>query len=189
MSAAGCHRARRAPLAGLLLMVTALATAADTPRPAAGDPVLTAMEARRGDPEAQHRLALMYLRGEGVEADQAWAVTWLRRAAASGHRAAAERLARIYREAGLEPPPGLVNEAGRAPARAPAPGSPQAELEAGLPDEERKAIAAARRQGISVYFGEQGANAGERAAGAPARRARVEEVDPETGRRLPPVID
>ena len=35
--------------------------------------------AEAGDPAAQYRLGEMYLKGQGIKKDEAWAVTWLRR--------------------------------------------------------------------------------------------------------------
>ena len=67
--------------------------------------------AQAGDAQAQFKLATMYERGIGVAADDSWAVTWYRRAAAQGHAEANSRLVEIYAEAGIERPTITVAEA------------------------------------------------------------------------------
>lgn len=57
------------------------------------------------DAAAKFELAQRYLVGEGVEPDEAMAITLLRAAAGEGHVQARERLAQIYRAAGLPVPP------------------------------------------------------------------------------------
>lgn len=55
--------------------------------------------ARRGVPEAQFRLADMYLTGQGgVAHDDAKAARWLRAAAEQGHTGAQTILAEMYRD-------------------------------------------------------------------------------------------
>lgn len=144
-------RSRAAVLAALL----ALATGA---RSETVEQLLEA--ARRGEVDAQYQLGLRYLEGRGVELDQDWAVTWLRRAAAGGHVDALTRLEALGREAGVDPTP-------RAPAAPLPPLSPaQQAMEAALPEEERRAIDLARRLGIFVYFGQDPAGKPETEAAA-----------------------
>lgn len=64
---------------------------------------LTAM-ADAGDAGAQAKLALMYLKGEGVKADQGAAFRWSRAAALSGQPVAQYLLGALYREGGAVPP-------------------------------------------------------------------------------------
>lgn len=47
--------------------------------------------AKNGDPAAQHQLGLLYISGQGVEADYIQAHTWLNIAATGGSRAAADK--------------------------------------------------------------------------------------------------
>lgn len=54
------------------------------------------VRAYKGDPEAQYQLGMTYLRGVGVEANQKFAVEWLRMAATQGHLAAQLALADCY---------------------------------------------------------------------------------------------
>ena len=61
--------------------------------------------AEAGDPAAQYRLGEMYLMGQGIKKDDAWAITWLRRAARQGHADAERDLEAIYKKEGLRPPP------------------------------------------------------------------------------------
>lgn len=50
----------------------------------------------KGDSKAQHKLAFMYLRGEGVPRDGTKAVEWFRKAAEQGHIRAQYNLAILY---------------------------------------------------------------------------------------------
>ncbi|WP_373988058.1 TonB family protein [Duganella sp. BuS-21] len=52
--------------------------------------------AERGDPEAQFKLALIYLNSQGVTQDLAEARKWLHKAASQNHAAAQLALARLY---------------------------------------------------------------------------------------------
>lgn len=54
------------------------------------------VRAYKGDPEAQYQLGMTYLKGVGVEANQKFAVEWLRMAATQGHLAAQLALADCY---------------------------------------------------------------------------------------------
>jgi TPR repeat protein len=57
-----------------------------------------------GDPQAQFELANRYLAGDGVQPDEAMAITLYREAARAGHEPARERLSSIYADAGLPMP-------------------------------------------------------------------------------------
>ena len=98
----------RHPLLGPLLLAIGLvlchgpSAAADDESRKQGLETLQAA-AETGDPEAQYRLGLRYLHGEGIPADEAWAITWLRRAAAAGQQQAAQELARLYQRNGVSP--------------------------------------------------------------------------------------
>jgi len=98
----------RHPLLGPLLLAIGLvlchgpSAAADDESRTQGVETLQAA-AETGDPEAQYRLGLRYLHGEGIPADEAWAITWLRRAAAAGQEKAAQELARLYQRNGISP--------------------------------------------------------------------------------------
>ncbi len=98
----------RHSLLGPLLLAIGLvlspgpSTAADEKPPMQGLETLQAA-AEAGDAEAQYRLGLRYLHGEGIPADEAWAITWLRRAAAAGQEKAAQELARLYQRNGVSP--------------------------------------------------------------------------------------
>ncbi len=54
--------------------------------------------AERGNPEAQHRLDMAYMEGEGVPKDHVAAAKWFRRAADKGHRDAQFQLGVMYRD-------------------------------------------------------------------------------------------
>lgn len=60
-------------------------------------------KAGAGDAEAQYRLGMACLRGDGRDADEAAGVRWLKSAAAQNHQPAEVQLGRMYREGnGLE---------------------------------------------------------------------------------------
>lgn len=71
-----------------------------TPKPSLAR--LTAM-ADAGDAEAQAKLAMIYLKGDGVAADQGAALRWGRAAALSGQPVAQYLLGALYREGGPVP--------------------------------------------------------------------------------------
>ena len=54
------------------------------------------VRAYKGDPEAQYQLGMIYLKGVGTDANQKFAVEWLRMAATQGHLAAQLALADCY---------------------------------------------------------------------------------------------
>ncbi|HEC20139.1 MAG TPA: sel1 repeat family protein [Gammaproteobacteria bacterium] len=54
--------------------------------------------AEAGKPRAQYDLAMMYLKGDGVEKDSASAIKWLQRAAEQDFSAAQYKLGMLYRE-------------------------------------------------------------------------------------------
>lgn len=124
---------------------------------AAAEPTLPALaeRAEKGDAEAQYQLALRYLDGRGVTVDEAWGITWLRQAAAAGHLGARDRLRLLYRQAGLADPfaPAAPPTAPEAAPAVPAPSVPTASPELALPEDEQRAIALARKLGLTVYFG------------------------------------
>ena len=64
-------------------------------------------QAARGDARSQSRLALAYLRGDGVSADPAAAIGWSRMAAAQGEPSAQFILATLY-ASGVKPDPQLA---------------------------------------------------------------------------------
>ncbi len=64
-------------------------------------------QAARGDARSQSRLALAYLRGDGVSADPAAAIGWSRMAAAQGESSAQFILATLY-ASGVKPDPQLA---------------------------------------------------------------------------------
>ncbi|MCO6411165.1 MAG: sel1 repeat family protein [Thiogranum sp.] len=85
------------PYRGILLsIILALANAS-----AAGDELWTRLfeenlaKAQSGDPDAQYEVGIMFLKGQGVEADRAQAVKWLTSASAAGNEAAAAKLRRM----------------------------------------------------------------------------------------------
>ncbi|MBW7850126.1 MAG: sel1 repeat family protein [Rhodospirillales bacterium] len=53
-------------------------------------------QARAGDAEAQYRLATMFENGDGVDANETKAWSWLKRAAEANHVGAQRRLAEYY---------------------------------------------------------------------------------------------
>jgi len=58
--------------------------------------VLFKRAAKKGDPRAQYSLAVLYLRGEGVDRDDKLAARWLRRAAKQGLAASQLLLGSLY---------------------------------------------------------------------------------------------
>jgi len=52
-------------------------------------------EANNGDAEAQYGVGIKYLKGQGVKRDKKEAVRWLKKAAASGHEGANDKLLRL----------------------------------------------------------------------------------------------
>ncbi len=60
--------------------------------------------ARAGHTQAKYELALHYLNGEGVQADDAMAITLLRDAAQAGHAQATAKLKAVYSAAGMPMP-------------------------------------------------------------------------------------
>lgn len=130
----------------LILGIVAL-WLAGTPSPALSEEFArTLARAESGNADAQYRLGLIYLEGRGIERDEAWAITWLRRAADAGHVAARERLTRVLQESGV------TSRAAAKPQR-PAPDAATATGDPELPAAEQRAIALARRHGIRIYFG------------------------------------
>ena len=85
--------------------------------------------ARAGHTQAKYELALHYLNGEGVQGDEAMAITLLRDAAQTGHGQAEAKLKAVYAAAGLplpaltrtQPSPAPVQKSEPPPAR-PSPG-------------------------------------------------------------------
>ena len=61
-------------------------------KPPQPEPVSWQQGAEQGDAEAQYRLGMQYLRGEGRPKDESWAQIWLEKAAGQGHAAAQEAL-------------------------------------------------------------------------------------------------
>jgi Protein kinase domain/Sel1 repeat len=89
------------------------AAAASAPTAATRDPA-TSLDAYRkaaehGDAEAQFRLGLMYLRGQGVQADKSVGFDWVHKAAAQGHAAAQNRLGNAYEDGAIGVHPNLVS--------------------------------------------------------------------------------
>jgi len=52
--------------------------------------------AEQGDPEAQYKLALRYLEGDGVKKNEKTAAAWLEKAAAQDHKEAMKKLSWCY---------------------------------------------------------------------------------------------
>jgi uncharacterized protein len=52
-------------------------------------------QAKSGNPDAQYEVGIMYLKGQGTEADRAEALKWLTSAAAAGNELAAAKLRRM----------------------------------------------------------------------------------------------
>lgn len=53
-------------------------------------------DAEHGDPEAQYKLALMYLEGDGVKKNEKTAAFWLEKAASQEHKEAMKKLSWCY---------------------------------------------------------------------------------------------
>lgn len=170
----------RSLLGGALLLLAGAALGADLGRAEAAlqrGEAAVALDiyqqlARQGDAEAKYRLGEMYLQGRGVEADEAWAITWLRGAAAQGHSGARARLEALYQAAGL--PPAAASHSGLSPSSpqvaqdptpaeapaAPTAAGPEAEPAPaagpprlnGLSEDEARALALAQAHGLRILY-------------------------------------
>jgi len=58
----------------------------------------TLTKAKAGDAEAAYEIGIMYLKGQGVDADRGQADQWLKQAAAAGNNSASSKLARMAAE-------------------------------------------------------------------------------------------
>ena len=67
--------------------------------------------AAKGDPESQHKLALRYHKGDGVQRDYVEAIDWYRKAAAQGHAPSLTNLGAMYQMGqGLKQDPAMAAE-------------------------------------------------------------------------------